>query len=574
MRTYIKPFVLILFFSAAQFSFATATNNEVLAKAIKAYEKAIKVSNKLNGKDKGSKNENANKNKKITREQYTKLKKVLDNASELFDQYLRVSNDANKKKVARFYLLIIKKIDFASTNKLGRYRANYKKIRALNNELNIIKGYYFPLRYKNNGKSYIIKYTVRKNLERQLLVKFTEASAFSYKKTAAAKWAKKVYAFYNYGDYNLWWSAHMWYHNYEGLHKVDAELVESAEKLIYSMSGLKRKDIKTILDSNYANYTHAYSKLNSVLRQKPELSRDGEVWVKAAESFEKLDKDNWAMEYYKKALDGGYGNKTFLLKMMRKGKNKSNKELVKTAAEIFDNKNLYAVSYSCTEYETIANYFEYIGNESKAQELKDKYKKCDKALTKQQRRANRGRKFYVSFAPFAPISKNLQGSIQIGGRKRLHELGIKQTNSQGVIGADDKEFKWGGLSYYYTYKKFISKEIYRGFQIRYTNRKYENLTATIRNKTTNASFTQTFTPTEPRYDFTFNMGALITSRLFHIEFYSAIGLGYFVFDGGRTEWDNSNFEITNRDVLNERGNNSVGLTIRMGIQLGLNFANR
>jgi hypothetical protein len=574
MKLYLKSALLLFLLVCTQINFAGTTNEDIFSKALKAYDEVIKENKKIFGKDKGSKNEKADAGKKITKEQYGGFKKKLDNAVELFDQYLRVSNNTAHKKAARFYLLNLKKIDLASTNDLGQYRANYKKINSLNNELNTVRGYYFPLRYKSKGKSYIIKFKAKTSLERQLLVQFTEASAFSYHKADAAKWAKKTYPFYKYGDYNLWWSAHMWFHNYSSLYKTDAELVEASEKLIYSMSGLKRSDIKAILDSNYANYTHAYKKLNSVLKRKPELSKNGEVWANAAESFEKLDKDNWAMEYYNNALAAGYGNKSFLLKMMSKGKKQKNKDLVKKAAQIFDSKNLYNVSYSCTEYNIIADYFEYAGEGYKATELKDKYKKCDKALTKEQRRRARGGRFYVSFAPLAPISKNLQGSIQIGGNRRLHEFGIKQTNSQRVIGVDDEDFKWGGLSYYYTYKKFISDGMYLGFQLRYTDRKYEPLNATIRNTSTNARSTQTFNPTETRYDFTFHFGAIYATRLFHIEYYTGFGLGYYTFDGGSAAWDNTNFEITNRDVLNDRGNSPLGLTLRMGLQLGLNFINK
>lgn len=575
MKPTLKPILIVLtalFF--CNYSYANTTNEKVFDQAIEAYDKVVEVNKKIFGKDNGSKGEKAGIGDKITKEQYLEFKKVIDNALDLFDQYLRVSSNSTHKKVARFYLLSLKKIDFEATNDLGQFTSNYNKISSLNSELSTVKGYYFPLKYNANGKRYIIKYKSRTSLERQLMVQFTEASAFAGKKQDAAKWAKKAYGFYNYGDYNLWWSAHIWFHNYSNLYKNDAEQVESAEKLIYSMSGLKRSDIKAILDSNFANYTHAYRKLNSVLKKKPELSRNGEVWAKAADNFVKLDKDRWALEYYRKALDEGYGGKTYLLKMMSFGKDKGERDLVLQAAQTYDTKNLYSISYSCSDYKTIADYFEYGGNGSKAKELKEKYKTCEKQLAKERRRRARGGKFYVSFAPLAPISKNLQASVQIGGNRRLHEFGVKQTNSQRVIGVEDDDFKWGGLSFYYTYKKFLSDMFYMGLQLRYTDRQYEPLTATVRNNTTNARFAREFNPTEPRYDATFHVGSIYATRFFHIEYYTGFGIGYYVFNGGAAEWDNNNFTVTNRDVLNERGENNLGLTLRMGLQIGLNFINK
>lgn len=115
---------------------------------------------------------------------------------------------------------------------------------------------------------------------------------------------------------------------------------------------------------------------------------------------------------------------------------------------------------------------------------------------------------------------------------------------------------------------------YLGFQIRYTNREYNPINAQVRNKTTNARSIRTFNPTEPRYDFTFHFGSILTTRFFHVEYYTGFGVGYYVFDGGAAEWGNSNYEITRKDVLNDRGENNLGLTLRMGLQLGLNFLNR
>lgn len=586
MKPALKPILALVavLFLCTQ-SFANTNNDAIFSKALKAYDEVIKINKKIFGKDKGSKGEKADDGTKITQEQYKKFKISLDNTIELFDQYVRVSSNSSNIKVARYYILNLKKIDFSATNDLGQFRSNYNKISSLNSELNTVKSFYFPLKYKNNGKSYIIRYKNRKTLERQILTQFTEASAFAGKKADAAKWAKKSYSFYNYGDYNLWWTAHMWFHNYRGLYKNDAEMVEASEKLIYAMSGLKRSDTKAILDSNFANYTHAYKKLNSLLKSKPELSRKGEVWAKTAISLEKLNKNTWAIEYYNKALAEGYGDKAFLLKMMSKGKKENNKKLVRTAAKIFDSKSLYTVSYSCTDYKTIAEYFDYVDESYKASELKEKYKKCDKALTKQRRKRARGGRFYVSFAPLAPLSGNLQGSIQIGGRKRLHEFGIKQTNSQRDYGFDAYEsnnpddFKWSGTSYYYGYKKFFSRssdgDFYFSFQFRYTDREYETQTGVrVRNKGSNSSSIAVFNPTETRYDFTLQPGYIYSSRFFHLEYYAGFGLGYSIFDGGGTEWNNDNIEITNHNILANRGETRIGATFRLGLVIGFNFINK
>lgn len=586
MRHTLKPILTFsLFIFIAQFSIANGTNDEVFSKALMAYDKVAKKYGKLFGKNDDSKDENADEKSGLTLEKYKAFKKQLDNADELFDQYVRIGSNSTKIKVARYFRLNIKEMDFTSMNHLGQYAANYKRINEIAKDLSTIKGYYYPIKYSNNGKNYIIKLKSKVNLERHLTIQFAKASSLSFHTADASKWAKKAYNFYKLGDYNLWWCAHIWYYSNNRQGKKDAEMVESAEKLIYSASGLTRRKIKLLVDSNYANHTHAYSKLNRLLKSKPQLSRGGEVWAKAAANFEKLNKDKWAMEYYNKALAEGYGDKTFLLKMMSKGKKESNKELVKSAAEIFDSKGLYAVSYNCNEYKTIAEYFDYVGEGYKANQLKEKYKKCDKALTKQQRRRARGGKFYLSFAPLAPLSGNLQGSVQIGGNKRLHEFGIKQTNSQRDFGWDEydsdnpDDFKWSGLSYYYSYKKFFSRssdgDFYFGFQFRYTDREYETQTGVrFRTNGTTGTNVTTFNPTETRYDFTIQPGYIYSSRFFHFEYYAGFGLGYSIFDGGGAEWNNDNIEIINHNILANRGETRIGATFRLGIVLGLNFINK
>ena len=586
MKPTLKPIIaLFLFIFFTQLSFANGTNEEIFSKALKAYDKVSDNYEKLFGNNDDTKNENADKESGLTIEKYKEFKKLLDNTDELFDQYVRISKNSTNIKVARYFRLSIKEMDFVSMNHLGQFSANYKRISDLSKDLSVIKGFYYPIKYSSNGKKYIITSKAKTNLERHLTIQFAKASSLSGHPADATKWAKKAYAFYNLGDYNLWWCAHIWYYNNNRQGKNNADMVESAEKLIYSASGLTRSKIKLLVDSNYANHTHAYYRLNSLLKSKPELSRGGEVWAKAAENYEKLNKDAWAMEYYNKALAAGYGDKTFLLKMMSKGKKESNKQLVKTAAETFDSKNLYTVSYNCTEYKTIAEYFDYVNQESKANELKEKYKSCDKALTKEQRRRARGGKFYVSIAPFAPLSGNLQGSIQLGGNKRLHEFGIKQTNSQRDYGFDNfdsnnpEEFKWSGLSYYYGYKKFFSRssdgDFYFGFQFRYTDRVYETQKG-VRYKTNGSSSTNitSFNPTETRYDFTLQPGYIYSSRFFHLEYYAGFGLGYSIFDGGGAEWNNDNIEITNHNILANRGETRIGATFRFGLVIGFNFINK
>lgn len=585
MPRFIKPTVatLALFFMAFAVT-AKPTNDAIFGKAVDGYDKVIKLYEKFLGKEKESKNEKAELDDRITPEQYVLLKRQIEEANELFEQFLRVGTDDAQKKAARLYSLTLKKIDIACLNDLFKYSEVYPMIKNLDAELNIVKGYYYPIKYKLRGKNYIINFSSLNSLDKQLMVQFTEASAFTAKYSDAFKYSKKAYSFYSYGDYNLWWTTQIWYYSANKLNNSDADIVMAAEKVIYAMSGLKRKEIKMIKDSNWVNYTTAYYKLNTLLTKKPELSRNGEVWAKAGESFEKLDEDKWALEYYNKALKAGYGDKIFLLKMMEKGKDKKNTDLVKSAVEIFESKNLYS-TWDCLDYSKLADYYEYIGNTSKADELRKKNKDCVKTQNKEARRRARGGKFYVSFAPLALLSQNLQGSVQIGGNRRLHEFGIKQTNSQRDYGWDiagikdrPKEFRWSGNSFYYTYKRFSrnisDRGFYTGFQFRYTQRVYDDVTARVKNNTTSATTSLLFQPKETRYDFTLQMGTIVTSRLFHLEYYMGVGAGYSTFDGGRNEWNNENYTITNQEILNGRKESRVGLTLRMGLMIGLNFINK
>lgn len=387
---------------------------------------------------------------------------------------------------------------------------------------------------------------------------------------------------YSYGDYNQWWCAHLWYFYSNKLSYTGYEMVEPAEKIIYSMSGLKRSDIKKIKDSNWVNYTHAYHKLNSLLATNPTLSRNGEVWAKAGENFEKLDEEKWALEYYNKALKDGYGDRSFLLKMMEKGKSKKDKTLIKTAATIFDTKSLYGYGV-CYDYKTIADYFEAADELTKAKELTEKYNTCQKEQTKQQRRAERGARFFVSFAPLPLLSGNLQGSVQIGGKKRMHEFGVRQVNTQkdrgldmwGVSNKNPENMIWSGMAYYYTYKRMSTRDLYFGFQFRYTDKVYETQNGTVTNANNNSyvGYYQ-FNPTEKRYDFTLNFGYMMVGKYLHLDLYYGFGVGFSKFDGGRTEWNNGAYKIIDNTFLSERKETRIGFTPRMGLKLGLNLINK
>ena len=207
MPRFIKPTVatLALFFMAFAVT-AKPTNDAIFGKAVDGYDKVIKLYEKFLGKEKESKNEKAELDDRITPEQYVLLKRQIEEANELFEQFLRVGTDDAQKKAARLYSLTLKKIDIACLNDLFKYSEVYPMIKNLDAELNIVKGYYYPIKYKLRGKNYIINFSSLNSLDKQLMVQFTEASAFTAKYSDAFKYSKKAYSFYSYGDYNLWWT--------------------------------------------------------------------------------------------------------------------------------------------------------------------------------------------------------------------------------------------------------------------------------------------------------------------------------------------------------------------------------
>jgi hypothetical protein len=569
-----------LCFAPAAFA-GTTTGEDIFKEASKYYDDVLKQYGKIKGD-----NEKADEGKKITREQYNELKITIDKAIDLFDQYNRVGSDDASKKAGRYYTLVLKYYVFVFKNDLGEFKDNFNNIGELDGLLSTVNGYYFPIKYGVGGKNYIIEYSHRASVEKNLLVEFVEASTNAGKSIETIKYARRAYNFYQYGDYNLWWCAHLWYYHANKQYYSGNDMLEPAEKVIYAMSGMKRSDIKKIKDSSWVNYTHAYHKINSLLSITPALSRGGEVWAKAGEAFEKLDEDKWALEYYNKALKDGYGDRAFLIKMMDKGRDKKDKDLVKTAADIFDGKNLY-YTYGCSDYNMMADYFEYAGDAAKTSDLREKYKTCIKAQNKEQRRRERGAKVFLSFAPLPLLSHNLQGSLQIGGNRRLHEFGLRQVKSQKDKGLDmgesktPKEMIWNGMAYYYTYKKFVrgssdKAKTYFGFQFRYTDKKYDAQTRVqVYNANTNAFIgNYTFNPTEKRYDFTLQFGTIIAGKYFHSEFYMGTGIGYSVFNGGSLYWGNGDYKIQNHTFLQNREETRIGLTLHMGYIIGLNLVNK
>ncbi|MGV3597920.1 MAG: hypothetical protein ACO1PI_08635 [Bacteroidota bacterium] len=577
MKNYTKIFSVLFFALLAINTFAITNNEEILKKALEEYDNVLSQYKKIKGEG-----EKADDNKKITREQYKEIKTQIDKTIDLFDQYIRIGTSDASKKAARHYILVLKKYDFTFKNDLREFRDNYNKISSLESEMATLNGYYYPIQYSSGTKNYIINTDKRTSLEKGLLVEFLEVCTNLSKDADAVKHAKKGYAMQSYGDYNLWWCAHLWYFHSNKLNYTGYEMVEPSEGVIYAMSGLKRSDIKKIKDSGWINYTQAYYKLNSLLASNPSLSRNGEVWAKAGENFEKLDEEKWALEYYDKALKDGYGDRSFLLKMMEKGKSKKDKTLIKTAATIYDTKNLYSYGY-CYDYKTIADYFDAADETTKAKELTDKYNTCQKEQTKQQRLAERGARFFVSFAPLPLLSGNIQGSVQIGGKRKLHEFGIRQVNEQrdrgldmwGISNKNPENMIWSGMSYYYTYKKMSARDLYFGFQFRYTNKVYETLNATVTNANNNSYVGNfPFSPTEKRYDFTLNFGYMVVGKYLHLDMYYGFGLGFSTFDGGRNEWNNGAYRITNNTFLSERKETRIGFTPRMGLKIGLNLINK
>jgi hypothetical protein len=147
----------------------------------------------------------------------------------------------------------------------------------------------------------------------------------------------------------------------------------------------------------------------------------------------------------------------------------------------------------------------------------------------------------------------------------------------GISNKNPENMIWSGMSYYYTYKKMSARarDLYFGFQFRYTHKVYETQKATVTDANTNIPVGDLlFNPTEKRYDFTLNFGYMVVGKYLHLDMYYGFGLGFSNFDGGRNEWNNGAYRITNNTFLSERKETRIGFTPRMGLKIGLNLINK
>lgn len=557
-----------------------------------------------------------NEAKQVTPEVLNSVKKRVTEGISLLDKVID-SGTAEQIKTARYFKVNFK---YKQAFVLGVKQDNKGSF----NALDVIREEYesysdpakFPLRYKYEGKNFVIKYEDFAYTLSQYYMATSELAANLNKSEMQFEYAKKTYNFPKVDPWYKFLATTQIVDYFKDKKQYDTELAQYAlSQIKIYLNELTDKDRETLAKINYPAPLSISKTLKTVLDSKPDFANNASILGEAAKLLmnpESRD-DIIIVQFFEAAVKGDkYTSDALAFAKSRMNEsnivttttNISGKSMFKLLGiNILDKTASQVSDTNCDELKRFADDYTLFGEIAKSKTFTDRYAKCldNKKKEEERREAQRkadearrererrraAREFHVYVGgyvlPLLTKPMDLGGVVNIGAKNVLAEFSYlkitKKKESYFDLAVRDvdnvEEHKWDGyfahLALKFANRKTSSRKakIYYGPLFGYCVRNFEPVTnVQVTDKTTNKTTIQVFNPTSKQYNLLFNMGMLALSGIGG-DMYFGIGASYNQFDGGNTAvWNKDNFNINNK-LLTSRKPTYFSLMGRAGITIGL-----
>ena len=557
-----------------------------------------------------------NEANKVTTDVLNSVKKRVKDGSALLDKAIE-NGTAEQIKTARYFKTNFKYKQAYVYGIKGDNAVCFKEMTAVKDEFESYgEASKFPLRYKLEGKNFVIKYEDFASSLSQFYTIMSELGGSMSKPAMQYEYAKKTYNFPKIEPWYKYIAATQIVDYLTDKKQFDNEMAQFAlEQMKIYTNDLNAKERESVNNINYPPPLSSGKSIYSVLEKAPNFTDNARICGEAALILMKNEErdDQTVLDFFEAAVKGDkYVNDALAFAQSRlneqnivllEGVDKSNfkVENKQLGVSILDKLSAKITDTQCDDLKKYADGFSAFGEAAKAKSFTERYNKCvnikkkeeerrveqqkaDEARReKERRRAERETHFYAGINVFPLFSKpiDLGGVLNFGAKNILVEVSYlnvtkKKENYFDLQLREIKdvpEHKWDGyfahLALKFATKKSSSRnsKMYAGPLFGYNVRTFEPFQAAVTNTTTNKTSTQNFAPTAKQYILMYNMGAIFLSGLGG-DMYFGIGAAYNQFDGGNgTYWNKDNYKIDD-SFLTNRKSNYYSFTMRLGISVG------
>lgn len=558
-----------LFFSAA---LAAQTNAEKLEQAVKIYNS---LRDYEDGLTPGS----------VKTSDIDHIKEETAKAKPLLDDVV-ASGSAEESKTARYFRANFQyELGFV-LGMMGKNQEAYTTLSVIKADFEFFSDpKQFPLRYVFDGKNYSIAFD---NFGPTLAEYYTgmgEICANLGKTQESLSWSRMGYSFSYTTEWYKYIAAAKIIEQKKKLDEYDQEMADMAMSQLKLYNRMDTSYKRTIRENAYPSPESFYKTMNSVLNEKPELSKGGAYYAEAAPEFEKAGHNSKAADFYNRAVQAGYRSSTFSDQLIQFAKKTADDELGSKGCEM---KESFLTDSDCAGWSQLAADWERFGNSAKSKAAKAKASTCEKKTQQKEKRVRSGRAFgiYAAIYPGPMLCRysryrDYGGTFGIVFSERfMMEFGYRKINSNLVFW-EDISFKgenppkdrlyWDGFKAHFA-MKFHAKNASDGFFVGpyfgYVSKIMQPFGSMVTNNATGLSYTRDFTATEKSYEAMVNLGMCMTTKHFYYEFFMGAGAAYYQFRTDASEFGNSDYTFS-YSLLQYRKADRIGPVLRMGLAIGI-----
>ncbi|MEN9613541.1 MAG: hypothetical protein RLZZ628_4355 [Bacteroidota bacterium] len=491
---------------------------------------------------------------------------------------------AEQIKVARYFKANLNyELGFAYGMKNDNTAA-YQVFKTIAEPMIALKPSDFPLNYAFFGKKFVVKWDNFAPTQAEFYTCMGEISFNLGKYEDALQTTRLGLAHANTSDWYKYIGCNRMLDIYLKKRGVvsETEYLDDAVQMLRAYFALNNEHQQVIRENKYPTFERSLRILKgNAENHHPQMARRfGETGV----LLKNYGQTENATLMYRLAIQGGFGTPSF----WTEGVELARKMEDKTLGTIALDRLCTSISETnCGELDEYAKLYEEFGKAAKAIELRRRAARCrenryaeEVKLKKTENDLNNPFNVYIGVYPiplfYGEDKRNVGGHVDFRSALSSHEFGfsmIKQNKDLFMPGTCPS---WHGFSTHYALKRFTGRRsmTYAGILLGYADKNFQPIQAGIRLVETQGTFKpHVFHATEKEYSLLLNWGAQWLWHVVGADLFMGIGGTYSDFKASETEYTQTNVEIQN-DYLNAKKRNSLSVTARIGLSIGLNFGRK
>jgi tetratricopeptide (TPR) repeat protein len=490
---------------------------------------------------------------------------------------------AEQIKVARYFKTNLEyELGFAHGMKNENTTA-YQVFKSISEPMIAFKSSDFPMNYVFFGKKFVVKWDNFAPTQAEFYTCMSEISFNLGKFDDALQTTRLGLVHPNTAD----WYKYIGYNRMLDIYLKkrgvisEAAYLDDAVHMIRTYFALNAEHQQVVRENKYPTFERGLRILKGHVENHPQMARRFGDAGRLLKNYGQIEN---AASMYRLAIQNGYTDPSFWLEGIELARKVDDKPLGIMA---LDRLCGTVSETNCGELEEYSKLYDEFGKPNKAVELRKRTARCrenrhneEVRMRKTLNELNNPFNVYVGVYAipllYGEAKRDVGGHIDFRSTMSSHEFGftmIKQNKDLFMPGVCPA---WDGFSTHYALKRFTGRRAmtYAGVLFGYADKTFQPIEAGIRLVEKQGAFKpHVFNATEKEYSLLLNWGAQWLWHVVGADLFMGIGGTYSDFKTAETEYQQSNIEIQN-DYLNAKKGNSLSVTARIGLSIGLNFGRK